>query len=82
MNRPMTPIDDPIVEIDLAGLQRRLDALAVGEALTIAIATYRRIFGLNDAAQARLANFAKGHGCVTDAAPSMITFRKTKATPR
>lgn len=72
----------PAKQIDLPGLQSRLDALRDGEHLSLAIADVRRIFGLNDIATERMTNFAIGHGCVAIAAPSMITFRKLGASRR
>lgn len=74
------PAAEPLAPIDLAGLQNRLDQLPVGQGLAISISDYRRLFGLNEVAAGRVANFAKGHGCVIDASPSLITFRKTGPT--
>jgi hypothetical protein len=75
-------MSESIPQLDLPGLQRRLDGLAVGQRLTIALADYRRLFGVNDVAQRRVAFFARGHGCRLDAAPSAITFHKTARSPR
>jgi hypothetical protein len=75
-------MSEDAAKIDLAALQRRLDALRVGEHLTIAASDYRRLFGIDDVAQRRVAHFARGHGCRLDAAPSVIRFHKTRAPSR
>jgi hypothetical protein len=69
---------DPATLLSLAGLQRRLDDLALHQELAIAINDYRRLFGANDVAHARLANFAEGHGCRADPRISSIVFRKVR----
>lgn len=74
------PIAEPPAPLSLTGLQRILDRLQVGEQIAIAITDYRRMFGENDLSQARLENFAQGHGCRIDAGPSSVTFRKVRRT--
>ncbi len=69
---------EPLPHLSLAGLQRRLDALTIGDQLTIGIGDYRRLFGLNDVATGRLDNFAEGHGCKVDPRLASITFRKVR----
>ena len=44
-------------------LDRHLTELAEGASIAIDQETVEELFGFNDAAQGRLANFAKGHGC-------------------
>ena len=69
---------DPLPQLSLTGLQNRLDALKLGEQLTIGIGDYRRLFGLNDEAVGRLDNFAEGHGCTVDPRVAAIVFRKVR----
>ncbi len=69
---------EPLPHLNLPGLQNRLDALKVGQQLTIGIADYRRLFGVNDVAGARLGNFAEGHGCRVDPRAAAIVFHKVR----
>ena len=62
--------------LSLAGLQTRLNHLGIGQELAIAISDYRRLFGVNDVGEARLENFAVGHGCSVDPRVTDIVFRK------
>lgn len=43
--------------------------------LQISARDYQRLFGTNDAAAARLRNFARGHACVANHASQAILFR-------
>lgn len=70
-----------LYQISLPALQRRLDALAPGARLALALSDYRRLFGSDDVGAARLAHFAQGHGCGIRATPSLIEFEKS-AKPR
>lgn len=69
-----------IGRLELAGLQTRLDGLAVGGQLALGISDCRRLFGVNDLGHARLDHFAAGHGCKVTPHPSMIIFQKLHAT--
>jgi hypothetical protein len=65
-------------QLTLPGLQRLLDALAKDSCITLAISDYRRLFSVNDLAQARMRNFASGHGWVAEATPTSLSFRKVR----
>jgi hypothetical protein len=73
---------DQVVALTLPGLQARLDALEVGQELAISLVDYRRLFGENDVAVARLSRFAEGHGCAVDPRPSLVVFRRTQPARR
>lgn len=60
----------------LPDLERALDQLAEGALLQISMHDYRRLFGANDVAAARLLHFAKGHACVTSHSDGTILFRR------
>jgi hypothetical protein len=60
----------------LPELERMLDQLAEGALLQISMRDYRRLFGANDVAAARLLHFAKGHACVTSHSDGAILFRR------
>lgn len=62
--------------LTLVGLQRKLDSLEPGDELMIAGSTGRRLFGLNDAASARIDHFATGHGCTVIQYEDVILFHK------
>ncbi|HVX77499.1 MAG TPA: hypothetical protein VHB49_15305 [Bradyrhizobium sp.] len=57
-------------------LEEKLDSLAEGALFQISHQDYERLFGINDAAAARLRNFAKGHACAVSHADHGILFRK------
>ena len=48
----------------LPELEERLDRLTAGSLFEIGSGDYERLFGSNDAAVARLRNFARSHACV------------------
>ena len=60
----------------LPELEDVLDRLAEGALLQISVHDYRRLFGANDIAMARLLHFAKGHACVTSYSDGAILFRR------
>ncbi len=60
----------------LPELERQLDALAEGGLHRITRRDYERLFGENDAALARLRNFAKSHGCIASFTDGAILFRR------
>jgi hypothetical protein len=62
--------------LTLPELEEKLDGLAEGTLLQISARDYRRLFGTNDAAAARLRNFARGHACVANHGGEAILFRK------
>ena len=70
---------EPLPRLSMTSLQHRLDALKINDELTIGIGDYRRLFGVNDVATARLSNFAEGHGCTVDPRIAAVTFRKVRA---
>lgn len=44
-------------------IQQQLDRLAVGNEFALRQSEVERLFGIDDVADTRLANFARGHGC-------------------
>jgi hypothetical protein len=64
-------------EIDLRGLQRRMDDLQIGGTFTLSISDYRRMFGRDERASGRLSLFARCHGCRVEGTWKSITFQKT-----
>ena len=62
--------------LTLPELQERLDGLTAGSLFEIGSRDYERLFGTNDAAAARLRNFARSHACVISHSNSAILFRK------
>jgi hypothetical protein len=60
----------------LPELQERLDGLMAGSLFEIGSRDYERLFGTNDAAAARLRNFARSHACVVSHSNGAILFRK------
>jgi hypothetical protein len=73
-------MSEDLKPLSLAGLQQRLDSLAADQELAIALSDYRRLFGLNDIAHARLDNFAQGHDCTAHPRVSAIVFRKVSTS--
>lgn len=63
-------------DFTLPELEWELDGLAEGALFQMSGRDYERLFGTNDAAAARLRNFAAGHTCVVDHSPQAILFRK------
>ena len=57
----------------LPELEERWDKLTAGSLFEIGSGDYERLFGTNDAAAARLRNFARSHACVVN---NGIFFRK------
>ena len=64
----------------LPELEHNLEALTAGGLLQITRRDYERLFGLNDAAMARLRNFARSHACVASFADEAVLFRKRVQT--
>jgi hypothetical protein len=60
----------------LPELEERLDGLTAGSLFEIGSRDYERLFGTNDAAAARLRNFARSHACVISHFNNAILFRK------
>jgi hypothetical protein len=60
----------------LPELQERLDRLAKGAVFEVSAWDYRRLFGVNDVAAARLRRFARLHACVASHGDKSIVFRK------
>jgi len=60
----------------LPELEERLDRLTSGSLFEIGAGYYERLFGTNDAAVARLRNFARSHACVVSHSNNTILFRK------
>jgi hypothetical protein len=60
----------------LPELQEQLNGLKEGELFGVSDADCERLFGLNDVAMGRIANFAKGHRCVVGHSERGIYFRK------
>jgi hypothetical protein len=63
-------------DFTLPELERQLEGLAEGTLFQISGRDYERLFGTNDAAAARLLNFAAGHACVANQSDQAILFRK------
>ena len=68
---------DDVRPLTVAGLQRLLNSIAVGDQLTVSLAEIRRLFGTDDAGAGRLAHFARGHGCSLAPSPTQVIFNKT-----
>ncbi|MFS8116118.1 hypothetical protein QD460_30790 [Rhizobium jaguaris] len=64
--------------LSLPGLQSRLNALRIGEQLTLAHSEYCRLFGTNGVALNRVNHFAAGHGCAAEIQLVSVTFRKMR----
>jgi hypothetical protein len=62
--------------LTLPELEERLEGLTAGSLFEIGSRDYERLFGTNDAAAARLRNFARSHACVISHSNSAILFRK------
>jgi hypothetical protein len=62
--------------LTLPELQEKLDRLADGSLFQIPTQDYERLFGTNDAAAARLRNFARSHRCVASHSDGAVLFRK------
>jgi hypothetical protein len=62
--------------LTLPGLQNALDAFPRDGSLAIAKRDIERLFGLNDVAVGRIANFARGHGCKAILREDILTFSK------
>jgi hypothetical protein len=60
----------------LPELQEQLNALNDGELFGVSEADCERLFGVNDVSVGRIANFARGHGCVVGHTEDGIYFRK------
>jgi hypothetical protein len=67
--------------LNLPGLQRLLDQLAVGEELAIAEKDVVRLFGINDVMHARIRGFASGHRCTPIFVDGSLVFRKNRLLP-
>jgi hypothetical protein len=65
----------------LPELQAQLDALQEGDLFGVSDADCERLFGVNDVAVGRIANFAKGHDCVVGHTERGIYFRKALKFP-
>jgi hypothetical protein len=63
-------------DFTLPELERQLEGLAEGALFQISGRDYERLFGTNDAAAARLRNFAAGNACVVNHSSQAILFRK------
>lgn len=62
--------------ISIPILEDRLERLRPGQTLRLGHADFVRLFGVNDAALGRLANFAKGHNCLTNWSRAGLSFEK------
>ena len=62
--------------LTLPELEERLEGLTAGSLFEISSRDYERLFGTNDAAVARLHNFARSHACVVSHSDNAILFRK------
>jgi len=71
MNEPTVPPTDT-----LPALQASLDGLGAGQSLHLTNADCDRLFGVNDAFVARVANFARGHNCIVVWDAHGLTFRR------
>ncbi len=60
----------------LPNLQTALDGLGTEQALRLTLDDCDRLFGVNDALVARVANFARGHGCAAIWDESGLLFRR------
>jgi hypothetical protein len=63
-------------DFTLPELERQLESLAEGALFQSSARDYERLFGTNDAAAARVRNFAAGHACVINHSDRAILFRK------
>ncbi|WP_050626037.1 hypothetical protein [Bradyrhizobium viridifuturi] len=60
----------------LAELRSRLDRLGGGAVLAISDHDYERLFGINEVAAAKAAQFASKHHCVSIPGEDAVYFRK------
>lgn len=67
--------------INLPDLEHRLERLKPEQAYRLRHADFVRLFGMNDAALGRLANFAKGHDCLTSWSSAGLSFEKGSPAP-
>ncbi|WP_076861386.1 hypothetical protein [Bradyrhizobium mercantei] len=62
--------------LTLAELRARLDRLGDGAVLRISDRDYERLFGINEIAAAKVAQFARKHHCVSVPGAASVYFRK------
>lgn len=65
--------------LTLAELRSRLDRLGAGAVLRIADHDYERLFGINEVAAAKAAEFARKHHCVSVPGEGSVYFRKSNS---
>lgn len=65
--------------LTLAELRSRLDSLGAGAVLRISDQDYERLFGINDVAAAKAAQFARKHHCVSVPGDGSVYFRKSSS---
>ena len=66
--------------LGLAELGARLNHLDAGAVLRISEQDYERLFGINEVAAERVAQFAEMHHCVSVSGANAVYFRKWSAT--
>jgi len=64
-------------DLALAELRSRLDRLGAGAVLRISDHDYERLFGINEVAAAKAAQFARKHHCVSVPGDGSVYFRKS-----
>ncbi|MCC8978327.1 hypothetical protein [Bradyrhizobium acaciae] len=64
--------------LTLVELRSRLDRLGAGGVLSISDHDYERLFGINEVAAAKVAQFARKHRCVAVPGEASVYFRKSK----
>ncbi|MBP2431722.1 hypothetical protein ABIF38_003038 [Bradyrhizobium japonicum] len=65
--------------LTLAELRTRLDRLGNGAVLRISDRDYERLFGINEVAAAKAAQFARKHHCVSVPGEGSVYFRKSNS---
>ncbi|MBR1163710.1 MULTISPECIES: hypothetical protein [Bradyrhizobium] len=65
--------------LTLAELRFRLDRLGAGAVLRISDRDYERLFGINEVAAAKVAQFARKHHCVSVPGEGSVYFRKSNS---
>ncbi|BBB96712.1 MULTISPECIES: hypothetical protein [Bradyrhizobium] len=63
--------------LTLVELRSRLDRLGAGAVLRISDRDYERLFGINEVAAAKAAQFARKHRCVSVPREDSVYFRKS-----
>jgi hypothetical protein len=67
--------------LNLPMLQSHLDGLHPAGCFELSITDSERLFGHNDVAAGRIANFARGHHCEVIVSATGLTFRKNGTLP-